>query len=91
MAVTGSFQRAGIGRRLLERSITEARRLGARRLYLETNSLLTPAIGLYESMGFRRIPAERTAVSPYERSDVSMELFLTGVVPIAVPGSGVAE
>jgi putative acetyltransferase len=78
MAVTESSQRGGIGRRLLERAITEARVLGATRLSLETNRILAPAIRLYESLGFRHILAERIVPSPYARSNVSMELHLEG-------------
>src|ERR1700689_2030565 len=59
MAVTESSQGAGIGRRLLEKAITQARAAGARRLYLETNRKLAPAIRLYESLGFPHLPAER--------------------------------
>jgi putative acetyltransferase len=76
MAVTESAQGGGIGRRLLERALSEARALGATRLHLETNRKLAPAIRLYESVGFRHIPAERVVPSPYARSDVSMELQL---------------
>ena len=53
MAVTESSQGAGIGRHLLQRVITEAHASGARRLYLETNRKLAPAIRLNQSMGFR--------------------------------------
>jgi len=74
MAVTETSKGAGIGRRLLETAIAAARSLGARRLYLETNRKLTPAIRLYESLGFLHIPPERVVPSPYARSDVSMEL-----------------
>jgi putative acetyltransferase len=74
MAVTESFQGAGIGRRLLERTIAEARAAGATRLYLETNQKLAPAIRLYESVGFRHLPPERFAPSPYARSNVQMEM-----------------
>src|ERR1700721_40270 len=52
MAVEPAYQRAGIGRRLLDAAIQEGRNVGARRLYLETNHTLTPAIRLYESVGF---------------------------------------
>ena len=74
MAVTETARRSGIGRQLLEKGIHEARAAGARRLYLETNSKLEPAIRLYESLGFQHIPVERVAPSPYVRSNVSMEL-----------------
>jgi putative acetyltransferase len=76
MAVSASHQGAGIGRRLLEEIIAAARGLGASRLYLETNHVLGPAIGLYEAVGFRHLPAERIVPSPYARADVYMELFL---------------
>ncbi len=76
MAVTESARGAGIGRALLERTIAEARALAAARLFLETSSKLTPAIRLYESVGFRRLPPERVTPSPYVRSDVSMEMLL---------------
>ena len=59
MAVDPSFQGAGIGRRLLQAVIDEARSAGAHRLYLETNHVLTPAICLYESLGFMHIDPSR--------------------------------
>jgi GNAT superfamily N-acetyltransferase len=80
MAVTQSWQGRGIGRQLLERAVTEAFTLGARRLYLETNHMLVAAIRLYESVGFRHVPAERAVKSPYARSDVSMEMFRDNTV-----------
>jgi putative acetyltransferase len=77
MAVTESARGGGIGRRVLARVIADARALGARRLYLETNHQLQPAIHLYESLGFRHIPAERVVPSPYARADVYMEMILS--------------
>jgi putative acetyltransferase len=76
MAVTESSQGAGIGRRLLEKAVTEARAAGAHRLYLETNRKLAPAIRLYESLGFRHLPPERIVPSAYARADVYMEFYL---------------
>ena len=76
MAVEPSYQRAGIGRRLLHAVIEEGRRAGARRLYLETNHVLTPAIRLYESLGFKPVDVDRVIPSPYARADVYMELIL---------------
>jgi putative acetyltransferase len=79
MAVTPAFQGAGIGRKLLEAVIEGGQAMGARRLYLETNHTLTPAIRLYESMGFKHIPPERIVPSEYERADVYMELIFASV------------
>jgi GNAT superfamily N-acetyltransferase len=76
MTVAESARRSGIGRSLLEKVIAEARALGARRLYLETNQKLTPAVRLYESLGFRHLPPERIVPSPYARANVYMELFI---------------
>src|ERR1700733_1665138 len=76
MAVTESSQGAGIGRRLLEKAITEARASGARRLYLETNRKIVAGIPRYESLGFRHLPRERVVPSRYARADVYMESYL---------------
>ena len=76
MAVEPSYQGAGIGRRLLQAVIDEARSAGAQRLYLETNHALTPAIRLYESLGFKHIDPDRIIPSAYARADVYMELIL---------------
>jgi GNAT superfamily N-acetyltransferase len=76
MAVTESSRGSGVGRTLLARVIAEARASGATRLYLETNHKLTPAIRLYESLGFRHIPPARITPSPYARADVYMEMVL---------------
>jgi putative acetyltransferase len=76
MAVTASCQGSGIGRKLLLAAVEAARSAGARRLYLETNHILTPAIRLYESVGFQLLPPERIVPSPYARADVCMEMIL---------------
>ncbi|HEX5459877.1 MAG TPA: helix-turn-helix domain-containing GNAT family N-acetyltransferase [Steroidobacteraceae bacterium] len=70
MAVTGSHQGLGIGRRLVQAVVAEYLARGARELFLESNSKLTPAITLYESAGF--VHAARPAPSHYERGDVYM-------------------
>jgi putative acetyltransferase len=46
----------GIGRALVEALEREARQLGITRVVLETGMRLAPAIKLYESMGYARIP-----------------------------------
>jgi GNAT superfamily N-acetyltransferase len=74
MAVSERCQGRGVGRRLIEAAIATAREKGARRLFLETNGKLTPAIRLYESAGF--VHVARASASEYERSDVCMEMRL---------------
>ena len=76
MAVDPAFQGAGVGRKVLLAVIEEARSAGARRLYLETNHVLTPAIRLYESVGFKHMDPARITPSPYARADVYMEMSL---------------
>jgi GNAT superfamily N-acetyltransferase len=53
MYVRATARRAGVGRLLGERAVREARRLGYRRILLDTVSSMTEAITLYESLGFR--------------------------------------
>jgi ribosomal protein S18 acetylase RimI-like enzyme len=71
MAVDEQRQGLGIGRALLEAAIAEFQSLGGRRLFLETNSKLTPAVRLYESMGFEH-QASVKPDSHYDRADVYM-------------------
>jgi len=56
--------------------VDAARAMGAKRLYLETNHVLGPAIHLYEALGFTHVPAERLTPSPYARADVFLEMWL---------------
>lgn len=76
MAVTPRLRGRGIGRKILEYVVDQARKLGATRLYLETNSKLRNAIHLYEAIGFAHIPPERIQPSVYARADVYMEMSL---------------
>jgi putative acetyltransferase len=76
MSVADAYQGMGIGRKLLEHSVAQARHLGAKLLILETNRKLTPAVRLYESTGFQHLPADRDTHSPYERANVFMEMAL---------------
>ena len=71
MAVAEEWRNRGIGRRVLAYAIEQGRALGAKKLYLETNSKLENAIHLYEALGFRRLPPQE---SPYARANVFMEM-----------------
>lgn len=73
MVVDEAARGQGLGRRLIEACIAQARACGAPRLYLETNSTLGPALALYRSAGFVDLPRQPT---PYARCDVWMELRL---------------
>jgi GNAT superfamily N-acetyltransferase len=76
MTVSETHRGLGIGKKLLAHVIEYARGMGANRLYLETNRKLGNAIHVYESLGFRHLPAERVKPSPYARANVYMELLL---------------
>ncbi|GAB4233858.1 MAG: hypothetical protein Tsb0034_07280 [Ekhidna sp.] len=73
MAVSPKAQRQKIGLRLGEATIKKARELKADALFLETNSVLKPAINLYKKLGFAEITGTE---SPYNRCNVQMELKL---------------
>jgi putative acetyltransferase len=72
MAVSEGYQGRGVGRMLMDAAISTARAKGARRLFLETNGKLAPAIRLYETAGF--VHVKRATPSEYDRSDVCMEM-----------------
>lgn len=71
MAVSPEARGRGIGRLLMDAALDLYRTLDARELFLESSSLLGPALALYESVGFRHHPAPR-AGSHYARADVHM-------------------
>jgi GNAT superfamily N-acetyltransferase len=75
MTVSEGVRGRSIGRRLLEFTIAEARRMGARRLYLESNTKAAAAVHLYEQLGFRHLPGPPHP-SPYARANVFMEMNL---------------
>ncbi|WP_431213279.1 bifunctional helix-turn-helix transcriptional regulator/GNAT family N-acetyltransferase [Puia sp. P3] len=73
MAVSPAAQGLGIGFLIGRACIEKARALGARRVYLESNTTLKPAINLYHKLGFRKVAGPP---SPYERCNIQMELVL---------------
>lgn len=77
MAVAPAHQGKGLGRLLLERCIEHARSVGKKRLYLETNSKLAPAVALYRKLGFVEVHADRRPQSSYARVDLVMEFWLS--------------
>jgi ribosomal protein S18 acetylase RimI-like enzyme len=75
MAVDPAARGRGLGDRLMDAAIAWATGRGGRRIYLESNTVLVPAIELYRKHGFRT-----TRLGPsdeYERSNIEMTLDLT--------------
>lgn len=73
MAVSPEVQGKGIGWLLGRNVIDKARSMGAGKIYLESNTILKPAIKLYQKLGFRKVAGHAT---PYERCNIQMELAL---------------
>ncbi|WP_298475674.1 helix-turn-helix domain-containing GNAT family N-acetyltransferase [uncultured Maribacter sp.] len=73
MAVSPNAQGKGVGFLLGKAIIKEAKLLGAKNVYLESNTILKPAISLYQKLGFTKVFGNET---PYERSNIQMELIL---------------
>jgi ribosomal protein S18 acetylase RimI-like enzyme len=76
LAVSPSSRGSGLGRRLVEESLSFARGRGGRRVVLLSSSLLNDALRLYERVGFQR--AEIPAWNPYRTADIYMVLELNG-------------
>ncbi|GGH07976.1 N-acetyltransferase [Silvibacterium dinghuense] len=74
MTVSESARGRGLGRKLLAYTIAQGRRMGARRLYLESSHHVADAVHLYEQLGFRHLPPPAVP-SPYARANIFMELL----------------
>lgn len=74
MTVIPSLRGQGVGRLIANAVVARAREMGFETLYLETNSRLAPALGLYRQLGFVRKPSPWA--SDYTRADVYMEMTL---------------
>ncbi len=73
MSVSPRIRGRGIGLLLGQAAIQKARSQGGRRLVLESNTILEPAISLYRKLGFQEIQG---AASAYARCNIQMELIL---------------
>ena len=73
MGVAPHYHGLGIGMALGKAVLKKARGIGAKRVFLESNTILGPAISLYRKLGFREIPS---GDSPYQRCNIQMEINL---------------
>ena len=76
MAIAPHLRGQGLGRRLLQYAITQARLIGATSLFLGSSTKLPDAIHLYESVGFRHVDPVTLPPLPYTRANVFMEMPL---------------
>ena len=74
LGVAPAAQNRGVGRRLCEAVIELARRSGASRVVLTSNTRLTAALRLYRALGFRDAPMPEE--NPFTTVDVYMTLEL---------------
>lgn len=73
MAVSPKAQGKNIGFLLGQAIVNAAKELNAAKIYLESNTILKPAINLYHKLGFKKIAGNPT---PYKRCNIQMELSL---------------
>ncbi len=73
MAVSPKAQGKRVGWLLGQAVVNTAKELGASKIYLESNTVLKPAINLYYKLGFQKISGYPT---PYKRCNIQMELIL---------------
>jgi len=79
MAVAPAARGRGFGDRLMEAAIRFATEVGARRVIVVSNTVLQPAIRLYEKHGFVRVPL--SSDGRYRRANIRMERNLRSTVP----------
>jgi putative acetyltransferase len=70
MGVTEAAKGLGIGKKLCQACIDEAKKRNAKYLFLVSNKSLTPAISMYIKLGFVEIPLGETL---YDRGNIRME------------------
>jgi len=73
MAVDPEARGKHVGLLLGQAVIEKAKQAGAKKLFLESNTVLKPAISLYRKLGFKEQPFHS---SEYARSNIQMELDL---------------
>jgi ribosomal protein S18 acetylase RimI-like enzyme len=72
--VKPAFRGTGLGRRLAEETLLEARKIGYRRIRLDTLPSMNAAQALYLSLGFADIP-------PYNDHPVEGTRFMEAILP----------
>ena len=76
MSARTDVQGKGIGRALMEAAMAKSRDMGAKQIWLETNTKLEAALALYRKFGFRELTGEELTHTPYDRCNCQMLLEL---------------
>lgn len=77
MAVDVAFRKKGIAEAICYASFRKAKRLGATRIILYSNTLNAVAIKLYEKTGFLHVPVENDV---YKRANVKMVINIDDAI-----------
>jgi len=85
MAVAPSARGRGYGDRLMETAIRFATGAGGKRIIIVSNTVLEPAIRLYQKHGFVRVPLAPD--ERYERANIRMERELSATAPAVLPAA----
>lgn len=73
LAVSPEVHGKGLGEQLCETVINKAIEQGGKKIFLESNTLLKPAIHLYRKLGFKELAEYHPA---YARGNIQMELIV---------------
>lgn len=73
MAVDPDYRGQGISKLLLDRCMAEAKAMGAKRIFLYSNSQLTTALNLYAQYGFYHV---KPTNAPFLTADIMMEKLI---------------
>lgn len=83
MAVAPSARGRGYGDLLMEASLAFAREIDSRRVVIVSNTVLSPAIRLYQKHGFVEVPL--ASDGRYRRANIRLELELSPTARASLP------
>ncbi len=72
MSARSDVQGKGIGRALMDAAVAKSREMGAKQIWLETNTSLEAALALYRKSGFRELTGDELTPTPYDRCNCQM-------------------
>jgi ribosomal protein S18 acetylase RimI-like enzyme len=85
MAVAPAARGRGYGDLLMQASLAFAREIHSRRIVIVSNTVLNPAIRLYQKHGFVQVPL--SSDGRYRRANIRLELELSPTACASLPGA----